>query len=180
MIFFTLTSILRFFLYLRFQRICLWCDALAPWQKKKQWATCAFFWFCLVHFKCCFCLQRIAAKPYSANKAKQFFTDFFFFVGILFIFSLKKHIVLHVERLGYEFADMFVTFVCISYFALQICIRPRTRFSSHKEKKVTKFVYFFETRMHECWIFWINIMVSINLVVNSMLYWIEVKVGRLC
>ena len=28
---------------------------------------------------------------------------------------------LYVERLGYEFATMFVTFVCISYFASQIC-----------------------------------------------------------
>ena len=59
------------------------------------------------------------------------------------------------------------------------CIRPGTRPLSHKGKKPTKFVYFFETTMYECSIFWINIMVCINLVVNSMLFWIEVKPGRL-
>ena len=37
------------------------------------------------------------------------------------MFILKKHLALYLERLKYEFATMLVTFVYISYFALQIC-----------------------------------------------------------
>ena len=41
------------------------------------------------------------------------------------------------ERLGYEFAAMLVTLVCISYFASQnfALILPETYSSSHEEKK---------------------------------------------
>ena len=44
------------------------------------------------------------------------------------------------ERLGYEFASMLVTLVCISYFASQkfALILPGTYSSSHKEKKADK------------------------------------------
>ena len=66
------------------------------------------------------------------------------------MFILKKHFALYVERLGYTFAAMFVTFVCITYFALQICIiLPGTHSSSHEKKKLTKFVYFHKTTMYE-------------------------------
>ena len=46
---------------------------------------------------------------------------------------------LYVERLGYEFATMFVTFVCISYFASQICFNlTRDTFLVSREKKGDK------------------------------------------
>ena len=47
------------------------------------------------------------------------------------------------ERLGYEFASMLVTLVCISYFASQkfALILPGTYSLSHEKKKLTKFVY---------------------------------------
>ena len=56
---------------------------------------------------------------------------------------LKKYLALYVERLGYEFVVMLVTFVCILYFALQICINPTrdTFLISRWKKKLTKFVY---------------------------------------
>ena len=39
-------------------------------------------------------------------------------------------------KLGYEFAAMFATFVCISYFALQICVNLiRESFLVSREKK---------------------------------------------
>ena len=46
---------------------------------------------------------------------------------------------LYVERRGYEFATMFVTFVCISYFASQICFNlTRDTFLVSREKKGDK------------------------------------------
>ena len=44
------------------------------------------------------------------------------------------------ERLGYEFAAMLVTLVCISYFASQkfASTLPGTYYSSHEEKKADK------------------------------------------
>ena len=67
------------------------------------------------------------------------------------MFVLKKHLVLYVERHGYKFAAMFVTFVCITYFGLHIfIILPGTRYSSHEKKKLTKFVYFLKTTIYEC------------------------------
>ena len=50
--------------------------------------------------------------------------SFFFFIGTLFMFILKKYLALYVERLGYQFGTILVTFVGIPYFALQICINP--------------------------------------------------------
>ena len=40
-----------------------------------------------------------------------------------------------------------------------------------RKKKLTKFVYFLETMMYKCLIFWTNIMVHINFVVNFVLFW---------
>ena len=57
-------------------------------------------------------------------------------------------------RLRYEFAAMFVTFICISYFALQIYIDlTRETFLISREQKLTKFVYLLETMMYESLIF---------------------------
>ena len=56
-------------------------DALALWKKKRIRTSCNLFFlffFCFVCFKCyCFCLHWIKALPYSANKVKLPFTDFF-------------------------------------------------------------------------------------------------------
>ena len=38
------------------------------------------------------------------------------------MFILKKYLALYLERIGYEFGTVLVTFVGISYFASQICI----------------------------------------------------------
>ena len=50
---------------------------------------------------------------------------------------------MYVERLGYEFATMLVTFVCISYFSSQIYINPTSDafLISRGEKKLTNFGY---------------------------------------
>ena len=57
-------------------------------------------------------------------------------------------------RLRYEFAAMFVTFVGISYFASQIYVNlTMETFLVSQEKKLTKLVYFLETRMYESSIF---------------------------
>ena len=53
-------------------------------------------------------------------------------------------------KLTYEFAAMFVTFVCISCFASQIYVNlTMETFFVSREKKLTKFVYFLETMMYE-------------------------------
>ena len=128
-------------------------------QKKKVWTT----------KKALFCEQNQTA-----------FYRFLFFIGTFFMFILKKHLAQYLERLGYQFAAVFVTFVCITYFASQICIiLPGARSLPHEKKKLTKFVYFLKTTIHECSIFWIN-MVRINLAVNSVLFWLEVMPGTLC
>ena len=73
-------------------------------------------------------------------------------------------------------SHLFASLILLRKFEL---ILPGTRSSFHEEKKVTKFVYFLETTMYECSIFWINIMVRVNLFVNSVLFWQEVMPGRL-
>ena len=62
--------------------------------------------------------------------------------------------------------------------ASQICIDLTTGTSN--VTNVAKFVYFLETTMYECSIFWMNMMVCSNLVVNSMLFWLGVMPGRPC
>ena len=52
------------------------------------------------------------------------------------MFILEKDIGPYVERLGYEFASMLVTFVWISYFSSQIYINPtRDTFLISRGKK---------------------------------------------
>ena len=67
----------------------------------------------------------------------------------------------YVERLGYEFAAMLVTLVCISYFASQkfALTLPGTYYLSHKEIKADNVLFcqfnfdHFETAMNEWSIF---------------------------
>ena len=51
------------------------------------------------------------------------------------MFILQKHLVLYVERPGYKLTAMFATFVCISYFALQICIDLIMKYIPHLRRK---------------------------------------------
>ena len=51
--------------------------------------------------------------------------------------------------------------------------------SFREKKKVAKFVYFLETMMYECLIFWISMTVCITLAVNSALFRLRVTPGRL-
>ena len=75
-------------------------------------------------------------KPYSANKAKPFVTDFFFLIGTLFMFILKRDLVMYVERLGYEFASMLVhLFVYLIFLHKFTLILPVTHSSSNEGKK---------------------------------------------
>ena len=70
----------------------------------------------------------------------RFLQIFFFSIG-----TLEKHPVMHVEKLGCEFAAMFVMFIFVSYFALQICLNlTRNTSLVSREKKLTKFVYFLQ------------------------------------
>ena len=115
-------------------------DALAPWKKKEIWTSCNFFLFCFVRFKC-FCLYWIKTKLHSANKAKSFFNNFFHRILKLI---LKRHLALYVEILGSKFAAIFVKFVCISYFTLQICVNLIPGWhSSSIEKKSWWSLYIF-------------------------------------
>ena len=81
-------------------------------------------------------------------------------------------------RLRYEFAAMFYKFVCISYFASKIYVNlTRETFLVSREQNLTKFVYFLETMMYES--SEINMMVCINLAVNSVLFRFRVMPGIL-
>ena len=153
-------------------------DVLAPWQKKKLWATCTFFWFCLVRFECfVFCLYWIKTKPHFANKAKPFFTEFFISQESYVCLFLKSILCFAWRDLGTSLllcpSHLFVSLFLLRKFAL---ILSGTRFRKNKQ---TKFVYFLETTMYKCLIFWINTMIRINLVVNSVLFWLEVMPGSL-
>ena len=65
-------------------------------------------------------LLLLFIKPYSANKAKPFFTDFVFSLDIIYVYFKASYAVC--GDTGMSFAAMFVTFLCISYFVWQICI----------------------------------------------------------
>ena len=80
------------------------------------------------------------------------------------------------------------TWVWVCYYVCHVClyllfclINLCQSYQGHiprLTRKVTKFAYFLETSMHECSIFWMNILVFINLIVNSMLFWLAVMPGR--
>ena len=68
----------------------------------------------------------------------------FFFSQEPYLCYLKKiemYLALYVERLGFEFGTILVTFLCISYFASQICINPTRDTLLVSKKKLTKFVH---------------------------------------
>ena len=53
-------------------------------------------------------------------------------------------------RLRYEFAAIFITFICISYFASPIYVNlSKETFLVSREQMLTKFVYFLETMMYK-------------------------------
>ena len=62
---------------------------------------------------------------------------------------------------------LFASLILLCKFVL---ILPETHSLSHEKKMVTKFVYFLETTMYECSIIWMNMILFINLVVNSALF----------
>ena len=149
------------------------CDALPPSKKKKLERLVLSF--CFVSFV--FNVTVFVCNVLKQSLILQTKPNRFFFFHRNLIFISKKHLVLYVERFGYEFAAMFVTFVCIFYFALQICINlTRNTFLVPREKK---FEFILETTMYECSIFWINLIARINLVLNSVLFWLVVMPGRL-
>ena len=49
---------------------------------------------------------------------------------------------------------------------------------SQKRKNFAKFAYFLDTRIYECSVFWVNMVVCINLVVNSVLFWLGFMLRR--
>ena len=75
-------------------------DVLAPWKKKEninEIYFLVFFFFCFFLFwMLLFLFTMDKIKPYYANKAQSFFTDFFFSQDS-FVFFLKKHLALHIE-----------------------------------------------------------------------------------
>ena len=95
----------------------------------------------------------------------------YFFLRIL-RFILKQHLVLYVQTYdltAYEFAVMFVTFICLSYLHRHGSLNRET-FLVSREQKLTKFVYFLKIMMYENSIFLIKMMACISLVVNSVLF----------
>ena len=119
-------------------------------------------------------LTQILIQQTNPNRLLQisFFLRVFLFILNSFLCCMW--------RLRYEFAAMFVTFVCISYFASQIYVNlTRETFLVSREQNLTKFVYFPETMMYESSVFQINMMVCINLVVNSVLLRFRVMPGIL-
>ena len=81
-------------------------------------------------------------KPYSANKAKLFVTDFFFSNEPYLCLSEKGILRCMWRDLGMNL-PLLVTFVCISYFSSQIYINPTSDafLVSRGEKKLTNFGY---------------------------------------
>ena len=121
-------------------------------EVKYEQAVLSFFFSCFHHFKCCFCLQQIKTKPYSANKAKLLFTNIFFSYDS-YIYS-KKASCPACGDLGTSLllclSRLFASLVLLHKLALILTGRHS---SSHKKKKLTKFVYFLETTMYESSIF---------------------------
>ena len=77
-------------------------------------------------------LQTNRSCFYSVSEDTIVFTNFFFFTG-----TLEKHLVLHVGKLGCEFAIMFVF--------ISFCANLTRDTSLVSQKKLMKFVYFFRS-----------------------------------
>ena len=104
------------------------------------------------------------------------------FLHISFFIGLLCLILCYMSRLGYDFTAMFVTLVCISFLASQIYFnRTRKTILVLREEKLTfyKFLYFLASTMYESSIFFTNMMVCINLVLNYVLFWFWVMSARL-
>ena len=133
--------------------------------RRKNMNICTCFYFVLF-VKCyCFCLYCIKTKPYSANKAKPVFTDFFH-RALIFIYFKKASCAVCGETwlwvLLLHLSHMVISLILHCKFVL---ILPGNLISGEKKN-----VYL---------IFWIN-MVCINLVVNFVLFWLRVMLGKLC
>ena len=119
------SSIHQFFVYLHFQRICLWHNLFAL----------------LV----------------------------LYVIAFVYI-ELKQNLILEAKPNPLCLSHLLALF---HKFAL---ILPGSHYCSDKKKSL---YYFLETAMYECSIFWMMMMVLINLVVNAVLFWLEVMPGRI-
>ena len=131
----------------------------------------------------CFVLLALNVIDFVYNRLKQRLQKMLnrllhisFFIGLLCL------ILCYMWRLGYDFTAMFVMLVCISYFVSQIYVnRTRKTILVLREEKLTfyKFLYFLASAMYESSIFFTNIMVCINLVLNYVFFWFWVMSARL-
>ena len=131
----------------------------------------------------CFVLLALNVIDFVYNRLKQRLQKMLnrllhisFFIGLLCL------ILCYMWRLGYDFTAMFVMLVCISYLVSQIYVnRTRKTILVLREEKLTfyKFLYFLASAMYESSIFFTNIMVCINLVLNYVFFWFWVMSVRL-
>ena len=131
----------------------------------------------------CFVLLALNVIDFVYNRLKQRLQKMLnrllrisFFIGLLCL------ILCYMWRLGYDFTAMFVMLVCISYLVSQIYVnRTRKTILVLREEKLTfyKFLYFLASAMYESSIFFTNIMVCINLVLNYVFFWFWVMSARL-
>lgn len=131
----------------------------------------------------CFVLLALNVIDFVYNRLKQRLQKMLnrllhisFFIGLLCL------ILCYMWRLGYDFTAMFVMLVCISYLVSQIYVnRTRKTILVLREEKLTfyKFLYFLASAMYESSIFFANIMVCINLVLNYVFFWFWVMSVRL-
>ena len=98
-----------------------------------------FVWFVLDVIV--FVYNRLKQSLLLQTNANRFLQIFFCHRNLIYIYFFKKSI-LCLLQLGYGFAAMCVTFICLSCFASQICIIPGTRSWSHEEKKADKVCIF--------------------------------------
>ena len=143
-------------------------------EEKKYWRFELLF---------CFVLLALNVIDFVYNRLKQRLQKMLnrllhisFFIGLLCL------ILCYMWRLGYDFTAMFVMLVCISYLVSQIYVnRTRKTILVLREEKLTfyKFLYFLASAMYESSIFFTNMMVCINLVLNYVLFWFWVMSARL-
>ena len=139
------------FLYLCFHENCLWCISALKVEQIKTSCNFIIFFFSFVLNVIVFVyngLKQSLIQETKPNRLLQIFS----FIELLCLF--QNSILCCMWRLRCKFAARFVTFVGISYFASQIYVNfNRETFLVSQEKKLTKLVYFLETRMYESSIF---------------------------
>ena len=135
-------------------------DELASW-KEKLWKP-SFYFVLFVLNVIVFIYNRLKQSLILQIKPNHLLQISFCHRSLIYVY-LKKYLALYVERLGYEFATMLVTFVCILYFALQICINP-TRdifLISWGKKKASKMcIYKFNYSIWQNEVFFVKFMFS--------------------